>query len=99
MSGDVLGGRYELRGLLGHGGMARVFEAWDRTLERRVAVKLLRDDVAGDPVARERLLREAPVRGPRPRRRHGRQRGSCRCATWRRRHATRRRRGPATSPD
>ena len=56
---DVLAGRYELGATLGAGGMARVVEAHDRLLDRAVAVKLLRDDVAIDPAIRERFLREA----------------------------------------
>ena len=56
---DVLSDRYELRGVLGTGGMAEVREAHDRVLDRRVAVKLLRPDLARDPSVRERFLREA----------------------------------------
>jgi serine/threonine-protein kinase len=37
----VLGGRYELRGVLGRGGMAEVRDGWDTRLDRAVAVKLL----------------------------------------------------------
>ena len=55
----VLNDRYELGATLGAGGMARVVEAHDRVLDRRVAVKLLRDDIATDPSIRERFLREA----------------------------------------
>ena len=55
----VLSGRYELGATLGAGGMARVVEAYDRVLDRSVAVKLLRDDIATDPSTRERFLREA----------------------------------------
>jgi serine/threonine-protein kinase len=39
-SGTVLAGVYEVRGLLGSGGMAQVFDARDRALDRRVAVKI-----------------------------------------------------------
>jgi eukaryotic-like serine/threonine-protein kinase len=56
---DVLAGRYELGRPLGSGGMSRVVAAHDRVLGRQVAVKLLRDDLGGDPTIRERLLREA----------------------------------------
>jgi serine/threonine-protein kinase len=54
----VLEARYELGRRIGAGGWADVVEAYDRKLDRRVAVKLLRDGVA-DPRARERFLREA----------------------------------------
>lgn len=40
--GDVLSGNYEIRGLLGEGGMAWVFEAHDRALNRTVAIKVER---------------------------------------------------------
>ncbi|MEX0658544.1 MAG: protein kinase [Egibacteraceae bacterium] len=56
---QVLAERYELRGILGTGGMARVYEGYDRTLARRVAVKVLRDDIGGGRELRERMLREA----------------------------------------
>ena len=56
----VLSGRYELGSLLGTGGMGEVFEAHDRKLGRRVAVKLLRPGVA-DPTARARFVREVQV--------------------------------------
>jgi eukaryotic-like serine/threonine-protein kinase len=57
--GAVLGARYEVRGRIGRGGMAEVYEAWDPGLRRRVAVKLLWDGLAKDPTSRERFRREA----------------------------------------
>src|SRR5580704_5126492 len=59
--GAMLEGRYELRGLIGRGGMARVYLAEDTTTKRPVAVKILNRDVAADRVARERFLREIEV--------------------------------------
>jgi serine/threonine-protein kinase len=47
--GAVVAGIYELRSLLGTGGMGQVFDAWDRSLQRRVAIKALWGDI--DPVA------------------------------------------------
>jgi serine/threonine-protein kinase len=52
--GDVLDGTYEIRALLGEGGMGQVFDALDLHLKRRVAIK-----VASRPVAEEALKREA----------------------------------------
>jgi serine/threonine protein kinase len=43
---QALGAKYDVRRLLGRGGFAEVFEVWDRELERRLAVKVLRPDIA-----------------------------------------------------
>jgi serine/threonine-protein kinase len=56
---DIVGGRYELGGLLGRGGMAEVRAGVDRRLGRRVAVKRLRTDLASDPMFQARFRREA----------------------------------------
>jgi len=59
-TGALVGdGRYRLTGRLGRGGMAEVFAAEDVRLGRIVAVKLLRSDLAEDPVAKARFTREA----------------------------------------
>lgn len=52
-------GPYELISLLGEGGMGQVWRARDTRLDRDVAVKLLRSDLAGHPDLRERFDREA----------------------------------------
>ncbi|MFC5645405.1 Stk1 family PASTA domain-containing Ser/Thr kinase [Kitasatospora cinereorecta] len=54
-----LGGRYELGGVLGRGGMAEVYLAHDTRLGRTVAVKTLRADMARDPSFQARFRREA----------------------------------------
>ena len=46
--GQMLDGRYEIRETIGCGGMAWVFKAHDHLLNRDVAIKLLRDDMAAD---------------------------------------------------
>ncbi|GAA1358533.1 protein kinase domain-containing protein [Streptomyces beijiangensis] len=59
-SGGLVGdGRYRLTHRLGRGGMAEVFAAEDVRLGRTVAVKLLRSDLAEDPVSKARFTREA----------------------------------------
>jgi serine/threonine-protein kinase len=50
--------RYELRQRVGEGATATVYHAWDRELERPVAVKLLRDEVSLDPIGRQRFQKE-----------------------------------------
>ncbi len=55
----VLGGRYRLRRELARGGMATVWEAEDRVLTRRVAIKVLHAHLAGDDGFRTRFRREA----------------------------------------
>ncbi|RLL67772.1 protein kinase [Streptomyces sp. Z26] len=58
-NGLVGDGRYRLTHRLGRGGMAEVFAAEDVRLGRTVAVKLLRPDLAEDPVSKARFTREA----------------------------------------
>lgn len=59
MSPDLLSGRYELGDRLGSGGMSTVRLAFDRRLERHVAVKLLAEHLADDRQFVSRFRREA----------------------------------------
>ena len=52
-------GRYTIRECLGVGGMGEVYRADDSVLKRSVALKRITPQVGGDPMYRERLLREA----------------------------------------
>ena len=52
-------GRYRITDTLGEGGMGVVYAAIDEQLERPIAVKVLRQESAADPAARERFSREA----------------------------------------
>ncbi|WP_433677868.1 serine/threonine-protein kinase [Nocardia sp. CA-119907] len=54
-------GKYRLRRLIGSGGMGRVFEALDTTKGRVVAVKVLPEQLADDPVYRARFRRESHI--------------------------------------
>src|SRR5678815_1255887 len=55
----ALDGQYALEREIGRGGMGIVYLARDLRLDRRVAIKTLPPHLAGDPIVRERFLREA----------------------------------------
>ncbi len=57
-AGSLFGSRFEILGVLGSGGMGRVFKARDRELDDVVALKMLKPEVAGDRVLVERLKSE-----------------------------------------
>jgi eukaryotic-like serine/threonine-protein kinase len=56
--GDFLGGRYEILSLLGEGGMGAVYKAADREVERVVALKLIRPELASNPAILARFKQE-----------------------------------------
>ncbi|WP_176849645.1 serine/threonine-protein kinase [Belnapia rosea] len=63
---NEIAGKYELRGTLGSGAMGTVYDALDRNIERRVAIKVVKLPPAGDPEGEEahgRFRREAQAAG------------------------------------
>lgn len=61
MAGRILAGRYELIEKIGEGGMAVVFKARDRLLNRQVAIKILRPEYTKDALFVESFRRESQV--------------------------------------
>jgi tetratricopeptide (TPR) repeat protein len=59
--GSFLAGRYELKELLGEGGMGAVFRAYDRELDEDVALKILHVEVSNDVAALTRFRREVKL--------------------------------------
>ncbi len=57
--GELIDNRYKIIRSIGEGGMANVYLAWDTILEREVAVKILRGDLADDEKFVRRFQREA----------------------------------------
>ncbi len=59
MIGKILDGKYEIVELIGQGGMAKVYKAIDNRLHRSVAVKVLKEEFAGNEQFLKKFLREA----------------------------------------
>lgn len=59
MTNKLIGERYELLEVLGEGGFATTYRAWDSRLERAVAIKILRHHYATDKQFVDRFVREA----------------------------------------
>jgi len=57
--GTVLAGRYVIDEVIGEGGMATVYRAHHKLVDRPVAVKIMNPMLASDPIVRERFRREA----------------------------------------
>src|SRR5256885_15928286 len=61
--GTVLAGRYRIDGMLGSGGMGRVYRGEHTGIGKQVAVKVLHSALDGDPEAALRFQREAVALG------------------------------------
>jgi formylglycine-generating enzyme required for sulfatase activity len=59
--GDVVADRYEIRALLGRGGMGAVYRVWDQTLQEEIALKVLLPSLLGRQKAVERFYNEAKI--------------------------------------
>jgi len=59
LAGHLLSERYQIKRMIGGGGMANVYLAYDEILSREVAIKVLRPEYANDPEFIERFDREA----------------------------------------
>jgi serine/threonine protein kinase/tetratricopeptide (TPR) repeat protein len=56
--GQVLGGRFEIQEMLGIGGMGAVYKAYDRDIDRVIALKCIRPELATDPDISQRFTQE-----------------------------------------
>ena len=56
--GTLLGGRYEIQEILGVGGMGAVYKAFDKDIDRTIALKVIRPDLAGNPDVVARFKQE-----------------------------------------
>ena len=56
--------QFELRSVVGSGGMGTVYRAWDTTLERMVAVKLMRKELLAGPRRRWKVFIAKPAPAP-----------------------------------
>jgi tetratricopeptide (TPR) repeat protein len=59
--GKVVSGRFEVRRLIGQGGMGQVYEAFDTELNSRIALKAIRPDISSNPRVLSRFRREVQL--------------------------------------
>ena len=56
--GSQFGPRYRIESVIGEGGMGKVYKAYDNDLDRTVALKLVRPELASDPNSMQRFKQE-----------------------------------------
>lgn len=59
--GSIVDERYRVTARIGHGGMAEVYEATDFITKKRIAIKLIREDVMANPINLRRFQNEATI--------------------------------------
>ena len=59
--GALVDGRYRINARIGHGGMAEVYEATDIINKRKVAIKMIREDVMANPINLRRFQNEVTI--------------------------------------
>ena len=59
--GQLFAGRYQINRLIRAGGMGAVYEGVHKDTRRRVAIKVMRPEIIGNPEARQRFVQEAQV--------------------------------------
>ena len=59
--GELVDDRFRIVRLLARGGMGEVYEAFDETLDKPIALKTLRQRITGDPASRDRFKREVLI--------------------------------------
>ena len=59
--GKIISRRFRVEGIIGRGGMAIVYRAFDLKTHQTVALKVLREEYEDDPEYKERFRREAAV--------------------------------------
>ncbi len=59
LEGQILGGRYQIQALIGQGGMASVYKAYDPNLRRAVAIKVIHPHLSSNPEFFRRFEEEA----------------------------------------
>ena len=57
-SGQLIAGRFEIREMLGEGGMGAVYKAYDRDIDRMIALKCIRPELSRNPEAVQRFTQE-----------------------------------------